>query len=155
MIIAAPDLNNKPSVDETAETTVRHEVVLVQEIEQPQLVKQEAATEEPKPQQSFPNKGCETYRAEVAKYDWNVNIALAIMKAESGCRTNAVGDNRVIGGIYAPSCGLLQIRTLSGRPNCDQLKNPATNIAWAHKLYRASGWKPWTVYKTGAYRAYL
>ena len=92
--------------------------------------------------------GCANYAHIIAKYNWNQRIASAVMKAESGCNPNAIGDNRVIGGIYAPSCGLMQIRTLKSRPSCSQLQNPETNIAWAYKLYASSGWSPWSVCRT-------
>lgn len=98
--------------------------------------------------------GCENYRQLISQYEWNVDVALNVMRAESGCNPNAKGDNRVIGGIYAPSCGLFQIRTLQGRPTCEQLQDPATNIEWAFKLYRASGWKPWSVCNTGKVSCY-
>ena len=91
------------------------------------------------------NKGCEQYRSLVAQYDWNITTAQNVMFAESGCDTHAVGDTWVIGGLYAPSCGLFQVRTLKGRPSCEQLKKPAVNVAWAHKLYKQRGWQPWSV----------
>lgn len=105
------------------------------------------AVVQPEPPKVYP-VGCEAYRVEVAKYNWNTTIALKVMKAESGCNPNAVGDNRVIGGIYAPSCGLFQVRTLPGRPSCEELKKPHINVAYAHRLYLASKWKPWSVCKT-------
>lgn len=81
---------------------------------------------------------------------------MAVLQAESHCRTDAVGDTWVIGGLYAPSCGLFQVRTLEGRPSCDELKDPATNIAWAWKLYNSPrGWTHWSVYNNGAYKKYL
>lgn len=99
--------------------------------------------------------GCENYVAEASKYNWNVTIAVNIMRAESGCNPYSVGDNRVINGLYAPSCGLMQIRTLQGRPSCEQLKDPATNIQWAYKLYSNRGnWNDWSVCKNGAARCY-
>lgn len=67
------------------------------------------------------------------------------MSKESGCNPNAVGDNYPIAGIHAPSCGLLQIRTLQGRPDCESLKNPETNIEWAYKIWRSQGYRAWTV----------
>ena len=100
------------------------------------------------PERTHP-QGCENYRQLVSQYEWNVDVALNVMRAESGCNPYAIGDNRVIGGIFAPSCGLFQIRTLQGRPSCEQLQNPTTNVEWAIKLYRASGWKPWSVCNTG------
>lgn len=126
------------------------------EPEQERTVEEEVALTQPpapKPQVVHP-VGCENYRAELSKYSWNVDVALQVMRAESGCNPNAVGDQRVIGGIYAPSCGLFQIRTLSGRPDCETLKNPITNIQWAYKLYSASGWQPWSVCKNGMVSCY-
>jgi len=98
--------------------------------------------------------GCSNYSDLVGKYDWNQSVALAVAKAESSCNPNAVGDNYVIGGIYAPSCGLFQIRTLPGRPSCEELKNPETNVAWAYRLYNASGWQPWSVCNKGIVSCY-
>jgi len=95
------------------------------------------------------------YESYINKYEWDKSVARAIMHAESNCNTNAVGDNRVIGGIYAPSCGLFQVRTLAGRPSCEELKNPETNVAWAYRLYSANGFQPWSVYNNGAYLKYL
>jgi len=116
------------------------------EPEQP-VVETAAAVQPPAPKPVHP-VGCEHYRALVSQYDWNVEVALQVMRYESGCNPNAVGDQRVIGGIYAPSCGLMQIRTLQGRPDCETLKDPATNLEWAYKLYQGSGWKPWSVCRT-------
>lgn len=98
--------------------------------------------------------GCSYYRDLVSQYRWNVDVALKVMRAESGCNPSAVGDNRVIGGIFAPSCGLFQVRTLAGRPNCAQLKNPETNVKWAYRLYQANGWQPWTVCTKGLVSCY-
>jgi hypothetical protein len=98
---------------------------------------------------------CADYRHLVDQYDWDKRIAAAVMKAESNCNTEAVGDTWVIGGIYAPSCGLMQIRTLSGRPDCETLKNASVNLEWAYKLYKANGWQPWSVYKNGKYLQYM
>ena len=151
--VATPQLNKvEPTL--TPPQTAHQSVQLVAEIPAPSLVQQATVTTVPQPVPT-PKQGCEAYRAEVAKYDWNITIAMAIMKAESGCRSNAVGDNYPIRGLHAPSCGLMQIRSLQGRPSCEQLKDPATNIAWAYKLYLGSGWYPWSVFKNGAYRNYM
>ena len=88
---------------------------------------------------------CEDYRGLVEQYSgWDVNTMLHAMSLESGCNPLAVGDQYVIGGIYAPSCGLLQVRTLDGRPSCDALKDPATNIKWAHKIWQSQSYSAWT-----------
>lgn len=137
---AAPELNNE-------QVDVREEQVEIP-VEAPKLEPERVVEEAPQPQVVKHPIGCEHYRALLSQYNWNVEVALQVMRAESGCNPNAVGDNYAIRGLYAPSCGLMQIRTLQGRPSCEQLKNPTTNIEWAYKLYRASGWQPWSVCKT-------
>jgi len=104
--------------------------------------------------------GCEQYRAEFSKYDWDVRVMMAIMEAESthdyiSCDPNAVGDNYVINGLLAPSCGLLQIRTLVGRPTCEQLKDPTTNVEWGYKIFTSQGLSAWSKYTNGGYLEYL
>lgn len=99
--------------------------------------------------------GCEAFRAIVSEFDWDVRIMMAIMEAETHCRPDAVGDNYVIAGLYAPSCGLFQIRTLQGRPSCEALKDPRTNVEWAHKIYKGQGLRAWSVFTNGKYQRYL
>lgn len=155
--VAAPDFNKQPDEIKPTGTVVAHQVQLVQEIDEPPVTKQEAVqTISTPPTQEKPKQtGCEAHRSEIAKYDWNVNLMMAIMKAESGCRANAVGDNYPIRGLHAPSCGLMQIRSLSGRPSCEALKDPATNIAWAYRIYQGQGLKAWSVYTNGKYKSHL
>jgi len=100
------------------------------------------------PQPTVHPIGCENYRQEVSKYDWNVEVMMKIMRAESSCNPAVVGDNYPIRGLLAPSCGLFQIRTLSSRPSCDELKDPATNIAWAYRIYQSQGYPAWSVCRT-------
>lgn len=119
---------------------------------QPQKTKGKKAKAD-KPKVTHP-KGCENYVALVSKYKWNAQVAINVMRAESGCNPSAVGDNYPIGGLHAPSCGMFQIRTLVGRPSCKKLQDPETNVAWAYKLYTASGWQPWTVCKNGLVSCY-
>lgn len=76
--------------------------------------------------------------------------------AESNGRHDAVGDNYPIAGLHAASCGLWQIRTLAGRPSCEQLKDPQTNLEWAWKISsQGTDWTPWSVYTNGKYLKYL
>ena len=83
-------------------------------------------------------------------------IMRAICQAESGGNSQAVGDDYVIAGLYAPSCGLWQIRTLAGRPSCDELKDPQTNLEWAWKISnQGANWSPWSVYKSGKYLQFM
>lgn len=98
--------------------------------------------------------GCENYRQLVSKYNWNVETFLRIAAAESGCNPYQVGDNYVINGLHAPSCGLFQVRTLQGRPSCEELKDPATNIAWAYRIYQGQGLSAWSVCSNGRAHCY-
>ena len=65
------------------------------------------------------------------------------MMGESGGRSDAVGDDYPINGVYAPSYGLFQIRGLPGRPKKEQLFDPEFNTKYAADMWRGQGWKPW------------
>lgn len=88
--------------------------------------------------------------------------AVAIAKAESGLRTDAMGDTSIQTPKWGPSVGLWQIRSLKtqrgtgGARDADALLNPLHN---ARSAFSISGgginWFPWTVYKTGAYKAHI
>jgi hypothetical protein len=74
------------------------------------------------------------------------SVGAAIMRAESGQRPNAIGGpNR--NGTYDYGCWQIN--------NTEKALDPdeGTKIAWYK--YQHSGWNPWTVYKTGAYRRFL
>jgi hypothetical protein len=76
--------------------------------------------------------------------------------AESKGNSQAVGDNYPINGLLAPSCGLMQIRTLEGRPSCEELLDPKTNIDWAYKISNnGTNFNPWTMYTNGEYLKYM
>lgn len=109
----------------------------------------------PAPTTQPQSKSCEAYRSLVAQYDWDAGVMLAIMKAESSCNPGAVGDDYPIAGVHAPSCGLLQVRTLPGRPDCISLKDPATNIRTAYLIFKSQGYRAWSVYSNGRYAKYL
>ena len=87
---------------------------------------------------------CDSYRPLVEQYDWNVDTMMYAMYAESGCNPNAVGDQYVIAGVYAPSCGLLQVRTLAGRPSCSELQDPVTNVSTSYQIWLSQGYNAWT-----------
>lgn len=97
--------------------------------------------------------GCENYRTLVARYNWNVNVALNVMRAESGCNPSAIGDGHLTyyqnGTKYGMSCGMFQVRILPGRPSCNEMHEPSKNIAYAYNLYKARGWTPWSVCTRG------
>lgn len=94
---------------------------------------------------------CESYRGLVSQYSWNVNIALAVMQAESGCNPTA----------SSPTCdhGLMQVNCVHRAAvggDLSLLNDPATNIRVAYGVYAgAAGWSPWTTFTSGAYRRYL
>jgi hypothetical protein len=83
------------------------------------------------------------------------DIAIAIAKAESGLNPEAVGDLHITfekdGKLMGMSCGLFQVRILEGRPDCETLKDPETNVRYAKALYDKSGFQPWSAYTSGKY----
>ena len=118
-----------------------------------------APNPQPKPQPTLAAKlgpiGCSFYRPLVEQYNWDADIAMAIMKAESDCNpgaTNATDWHEHCLGSF----GLMQI-------SCDMGKiyDPAKNVkaAWAkYTEILDSGqvfWKPWTTYTSGKYLEYL
>lgn len=86
---------------------------------------------------------CEEYRGLVAQYSWNVNVAMAVMRAESSCNPSAhnTTDNH---GVCMGSFGLFQISCHSGA-----VYDPAQNVAIAYQKYSARGWQPWGVCTSG------
>ena len=100
--------------------------------------------------------GCEQYRKLFGGYDWDSRVMLAVMEAETHCRSNAVGDNFPINGVLAPSCGLLQVRTIAAwRGTCDQLKDRAFNVDIAYRVWQGQGYKAWSLFNNGTYLQYL
>jgi len=87
---------------------------------------------------------CSKYTSIMEKYDWATTTAMSVCKAESGGNPRAVGDSDT----EFVSCGLMQIRTIVGRPTCEELKDPETNIAYAYYLWSKEGWTPWSVCRT-------
>ncbi len=93
--------------------------------------------------------GCEQYRGLVSQYDWDVNTAMAVMRAESSCNPNAVnwGDNH---GVCKGSFSLMQVGCFwyphFGYAESDRYK-PEVNVAVAYKIWQKSGFNPWTTYK--------
>lgn len=89
-------------------------------------------------------------------------VATAIAVAESGLRTDAVGDESLQDSKWGPSIGLWQVRSLradagTGRSrDASRLTDPAFN---ARAMVEISGgganWKPWSVYTSGRYRSHI
>lgn len=85
--------------------------------------------------------------------------ALAVFTAESGLRCEAVGDSHLTfkkaGEEYGKSYSVAQIRSLPGRPAASKLQDCAYNIYYAYKLWEAQSWKPWSAWKSGAFKQHL
>lgn len=93
---------------------------------------------------------CDYYKSLIRQYDWNDDIAIKIMMAESGCNANALNNNPRTGDY---SVGLMQINIIGNlskeRPSEAYLRDPRNNIAYAYKLYTVSGFRAWSTYKNG------
>ena len=77
-------------------------------------------------------------------------MATAIILAESGGIPNALGDN-------GKSIGLFQIY-IPAHPEvqADRLTEPYYNLWQAHRISKGGTyWKPWSTFKSGAYRRHL
>jgi hypothetical protein len=111
--------------------------------------------EAPKPpveviQTSVP-ASCNDYREEIEKYDWDVEIAMKIMKAESGCvptnhNYNDIHKDYRTGEIICKgSYNLFQVGCIHYK---DEDKDDwKKNIEIAYRVYQGSGWNAWTTYK--------
>lgn len=111
-----------------------------------------AAPTEPQPvvKLEIQPQGCDSYRSLFSQYDWNVNTAIAICKAESGGRTNVVSATH--------DFGLMQISHVHKdmvNGQLTRLFDPSTNIRIAYSLYSANGWQPWSAYKNHTYLRFM
>lgn len=101
---------------------------------------------------------CAKVENEINKYDWDKELATAVMKAESQCNAEAHGDEDLVyqadGRDYGYSVGVFQVRILPGREDCDGY-DVATNVACAYEIYtEKGGFSPWSGYTTGKYKQY-
>lgn len=82
-------------------------------------------------------------------------MALAISQAENGSRLcNRVSKPNRDGSI---DIGIFQVNNKAHAKKAteNQLKDCITNIKVAKQIFDASGWSPWSVYKSGLYKKYL
>lgn len=97
---------------------------------------------------------------EIEKYDWDVKLATAVMKAESKCDINVKGDTDLVfeenGREYGYSVGVFQVRILPGREECDTY-NLETNVRCAYDIYTKAGreFTDWSMFLNGKYLEYL
>lgn len=92
---------------------------------------------------------CNDYRAEVEKYDWDVETALKIMNLESGCRNihnyNDIHKNYRTGEVICKgSYGPMQVGCIHYKD--EDKEDWKTNIRLAYQVYEGSGWTAWTTY---------
>jgi len=86
----------------------------------------------------------------VAQYDWNEQVALSVMRAESGCNPQSANWNDQHTNCVG-SFGLFQLACFwTSEPY-----NPSENIAKAYEIYSRSGWQPWGAFTNGSYLKYL
>ena len=103
---------------------------------------------------------CSSIRAEIDKYDWNKELALAVVKAESDCNVEARGDEDYIyienDREYGYSVGAFQVRILPGREDCDTY-DLERNISCAYDIYKKANnsFTPWSMWNNGEYKKYL
>lgn len=91
----------------------------------------------------------------IRKYDWNAELMIRIMKAESGGNLNAVNAkdrHRTCKGSY----GLMQISCewLTKYNAWSSWNNAETNIAIAYKVWKIQGYRAWGAYTSRAYLRY-
>lgn len=80
----------------------------------------------------------------------DAQTALAVMKAESNGKPNAIHKNTN----NTIDAGLFMINDVHGL-SMEYRLNPKKNIAFAKQLYDRKGWTPWVVWQTGAYKRFL
>ncbi len=88
--------------------------------------------------------------------------AVAVAKGESGLNPKARGDTTITDATWGPSMGLMQIRSFNKEKGTggtrDELANldPATNMRAAFTVSGGGkNFRPWTIYKNGAYKNHL
>lgn len=106
---------------------------------------------------------CQKYRSYLSKYDWNIDIAYAIMQAENhSCDPNA--NNAGLNKDGTNDAGIMQINSIhvdSGLISDKDRYNPIKSIEASYTLYKerlrwdGDGWKAWSTYNNGEYLRYL
>ncbi len=92
--------------------------------------------------------GKEYYRELIEQYEWNTNVAWAVMREESHYNPRAYNPEKHNG--CNGSFGLMQIACVhidrfDELNHYTDLYDPATNIAIAHKIWQENSWKSWGV----------
>lgn len=100
----------------------------------------------------------------------NAKIASAIAMCESAygtkggvpvCDFDQIGDQALANSTWGYSYGGFQIRSLRAHKGTGKIRDelrlldPEFNVASARKIKQTQGWTAWSVYLSGAYKAYL
>jgi len=93
-----------------------------------------------------------TIKEKIAQYDWDVDIAYAVMMAESDADSQAVNEKDSHASCNG-SYGLFQLACFWG--DTQDLLDENINIEVAYIIYSKQGWKPWGAYSDKRYLAYL
>ena len=102
-----------------------------------------------------------TCAGEVAKYDWNKQVAKAVMMAESGGDPTELNDTPATGD-YSIGCFQVNIykELAQNRPSEAERKDPEVNVKWSYEHWKALGGTfgttaGWGAYNSGAYLKHL
>lgn len=87
-------------------------------------------------------------------------LMVAIAKAESGLRIDALGDTTITDHVWGPSIGVFQIRTLKtankGCRDIDALSGDLeSQVSCAKQVWDTQGYKAWSAYLNGSYKKFL
>lgn len=108
------------------------------------------------PQVQTVAQGCDAYRSLIDQYNWNTNVAFAVMRAENpGCNPASTSKPNWNGSVDR---GLFQVNSIHAdmvNGNLAALYNPTTNVATAYRIYSGGGWKRWSTFNSGKYLSYL
>jgi hypothetical protein len=77
-------------------------------------------------------------------------MAIAIAKAESGLRAEAVNEN----SNGTRDAGLFQVNDIHGH-SIEERLDLENNVKIARAIYEKSGWYPWVAYTTGEYKKFM
>ena len=135
--------HNKQQVQATA----NERKPLTQQEPSPQLATVADTTAQPTVKTVVQNepKGCDYYSTLLAKYNWDMHVMTAIMRAESSCVPDAVNRYNY-DGIY--DYGLLQLHG-------QEIYDPAANIQAGYNIWLRQGYRAWSTYNSGAYLRFL
>jgi murein DD-endopeptidase MepM/ murein hydrolase activator NlpD len=88
----------------------------------------------------------------------DLSIALAVARAESALKADAINDKNTDGSI---DLGLWQVNTIHKPEEMEYIDwrriqwDPRQNAKWAYKVFAGSGWDAWVTYKRGLHVKYM